>query len=368
MARFQCREQRQGNYEAIILRLYVDGVLLRDSEVIELRNGEKHLRVTLPESTQSIMRLPLQELEEEFAQITLPINPPICELVNWVTVRWRSSERNDFAQQAVIFAISVDYLNWARPWTIAALANTLRQVTEWDQDLTSYEGKKYPAHEFGILAPFVSGTNNLDELISLWLPRIESTISATLATLSTASRDSLVTYFDFPPSIRAACQQYVIYFVQFLSDLGIDADAELKEIARRVLFSVTPREGPDALVRIQEALDLYLHLPDSSEFILQASAYPDVAVRQLTSNISHLENQWATALLDAKDAQINALRLSNFVYQQVFANAQQITVAPISRKIEANTDTETVIPDILELGKFEAGGVILSAGPDFSGY
>jgi hypothetical protein len=46
--------------------------------------------------------------------------------------------------------------------------------------------------------------------------------------------------FEFPAPIKSACEQYLLYFAQFLRDLGIEAEAELKEEAGRVLFSVTP--------------------------------------------------------------------------------------------------------------------------------
>jgi len=39
----------------------------------------------------------------------------------------------------------------------------------------------------------------------------------------------------------------LIYFAQFLADLGIDATTELKETAADVLFTVTPKDGSEAL-------------------------------------------------------------------------------------------------------------------------
>jgi hypothetical protein len=70
----------------------------------------------------------------------------------------------------------------------------------------------------------------------------------------------------FPPAIRTACEQYLLYFVQFLEDLGVSATAEIKEDAKRVLFSVTPTDGCAALQQIREALEVYLKLPEMPEF------------------------------------------------------------------------------------------------------
>jgi hypothetical protein len=72
--------------------------------------------------------------------------------------------------------------------------------------------------------------------------------------------------FSVRPRGENGFEQYLLYFVQFLEDLGIHATADLQEQARGVLLTVTPQDGREALERIREALDVYLQIPRSPDF------------------------------------------------------------------------------------------------------
>lgn len=69
---------------------------------------------------------------------------------------------------------------------------------------------------------------------------------------------SILTYFEFPDAVRVPCEQYLIYFAQFLKDLDVDASTELRHEAGRILFSA-PATGPQhALHKIKTALEVFL--------------------------------------------------------------------------------------------------------------
>ena len=51
-----------------------------------------------------------------------------------------------------------------------------------------------------------------------------------------------MTYFEFPDAVRVPCEQYLLYFAQFLRDLGVEASSELRHEVGMVLFSVTPTD------------------------------------------------------------------------------------------------------------------------------
>ncbi|WP_420127419.1 hypothetical protein [Longimicrobium sp.] len=171
-------------------------------------------------------------------------------------------------------------------------------------------------------------------------------------------RNTLVTLFNFPPSVDTACEQYLLYFVQFLRDMGIEADASIKHQAHQILFSVTPKDGAEALDRISEALEIYLRLPDSPEFAAQAPSYDDIAVQQLNANIFHLKGQLAisSAVIQAKNAQIEALQLSNFTYQQLLANQQQVATLPLLPLGNLDADSEPLVPGVIDVTKYEGKG------------
>lgn len=174
--------------------------------------------------------------------------------------------------------------------------------------------------------------------------------------------DSLITSFHFPSAISTACEQYLLYFVQFLADLGIQADAEVQHKAAEVLFRVTPAEGREALERVREALDAYLRLPTDPSFAVVAAQEHDLAVRQLEANVFHLQGQLsiARAVLQAKDAQIEALELSNFRLRQISGGEVQ-TRGQGGVPAGGEEDTEAIIPGVVSVKEVEKGGLVFHA-------
>jgi hypothetical protein len=152
--------------------------------------------------------------------------------------------------------------------------------------------------------------------------------------------------------VKTACAQYLTYFIQFLEDLGVKADSEIKENAGRVLFSVTPKDGPSALGQIREALDAYLRLPRNPEFGSESAEFGGVAVSQLKANVFFLHSQLALAqaMIEAKDARIEALDLT--VYQQ----RQLLTGVSVEKPASSSQDwdqDEPILGDTVHLTKYE---------------
>ena len=70
---------------------------------------------------------------------------------------------------------------------------------------------------------------------------------------ASATSDAIVLRFDFPKPVKAACEQYLLYFGEFLRDVGVNAETELREVAGKVLFQVRPTDKTEALSTIHEA-------------------------------------------------------------------------------------------------------------------
>jgi hypothetical protein len=119
---------------------------------------------------------------------------------------------------------------------------------------------------------------------------------------------SIVTSFNFPPEVKIPCEQYLLYFIQFLRDLGVEATSELKHEAGQVLFTVTPVNEREALDKIYTALDIYLNLSQSP---ISDATDNEIAVQRLESSILRLRSdlKLAAAELQAKNATIEAQQL-----------------------------------------------------------
>ena len=167
------------------------------------------------------------------------------------------------------------------------------------------------------------------------------------------SNQSLVALFKFPHEIRVPCEQYLQYFVQFLRDLGVEADSELKHEAGRVLFSVTPKDKAEALDNIRQALEIYILLasPIGDEFVVGES----IAYQRLTANVLHLRSQLqlARALCQAQDATIEVQQIAIGHQRAMSGTVIQDSVV----NVQPASDKEQLFGGRLTLGKYETKGV-----------
>ncbi|HUB61470.1 MAG TPA: hypothetical protein VL978_12240 [Puia sp.] len=172
--------------------------------------------------------------------------------------------------------------------------------------------------------------------------------------------ETLTVTFNFPPEIRSACNQYLMYFGQFLEDLGILADTSLRENMNKVLFTVTPHNKDQAMDVIYEALDVFLHAPDAEEMAEELTDH-DFAHYQWKMTIYHLKAQLelAKALLQAKDATIEALRIANYQVRQPPPPAATLpTTDPVPAAAEK--EDEDILGGAVSITKYKAKGFTIN--------
>lgn len=143
---------------------------------------------------------------------------------------------------------------------------------------------------------------------------------------------NIITQFDFPDELKIPCEQYLLYFAQFLQDLGINATSNLKEEAGKVLFSVTPTDDVEALDKISEALAVYLNLP-SSPIVYDDS----FASMRLQAEIERLQSSQRIAEMEFRVAHKALESQDKIILQQSILLEQQAKV------IEKITDKAVMI-------------------------
>jgi len=116
--------------------------------------------------------------------------------------------------------------------------------------------------------------------------------------------------FLFNPEIANAAEQYLIYFGQFLADIGVEAETSVARSDEVTILSIVPKNKEAALELIHEALRTYLTLPSDPELQSSLDQNQDVASIQLRANLHHLQGQVlvAQAALQLKDATIQQQR------------------------------------------------------------
>ncbi len=81
------------------------------------------------------------------------------------------------------------------------------------------------------------------------------------------------------------CEQYLLYFAQFLRDLGINATSNLKNKRGKFFFQFTPTDDIEALDKIRQALAVYLNLPSSP--IVYDDSFAAMRLHQQIDNLQH---------------------------------------------------------------------------------
>ena len=220
----------------------------------------------------------------------------------------------------------------------------------------NYKVEVHKPTELSVHWPLIDGDRRIDETIAfhrLRFRRILDEIS------SSSESVSLTVPFDFEEPIKIMCQQYLLYFGQFLSDLGISAQTALThKKAGEVLFTVTPTDRNQALDRIKRALDIYLGLASSN---FTESNSDSIEVQRLESTIYRLRSdlKLAAAELQLKDATLRtqevALRLIN----------GEILTNSVSDESSKPDEKEDVIPGVLALSTYKEKGLEINLGELF---
>ena len=193
----------------------------------------------------------------------------------------------------------------------------------------------------------------------------ERLISETEANLK---GETLTAYFDFPDEVAVACEQYLVYFVKFLKDLGVGAKADLRHEAGQLLFSVKPDSTEQALENIREALNIYLQLPANPNIGMMMPV-GDIPTQQLVANVQFLQGglrlayatiqQQETTIQQRQETITNQASIIK-LQQQILSGeivSQSLRPAPTKQSSE---DRAELFNGIVTLTKVEKFGVELS--------
>jgi hypothetical protein len=173
-----------------------------------------------------------------------------------------------------------------------------------------------------------------------------------ISLLSGIDPNSILTRFSFPEEVKVPCEQYLLYFIQFLRDIGIEAISQLREEAGDVLFSVTPVDQEEALDNIKAALEIYLRLPSNPTITTFISMETEIGVQRLVSNILHLNSQLVLANATIQQKDILLQQQGTFIQQQQQLLSGQVLIQ--SRQGgEIAENKESLVSDIISIKKFD---------------
>jgi hypothetical protein len=253
--------------------------------------------------------------------------------------------------------------DWKRLWSIREYQQEFRQVFEreqpagaqWTPEESRFDGVGDVEDRISLSFSLQDGTTTIQaEAVrhSGILTQLHETTVASL--MSRLRQDSVVTYFNFPEEVRVPCEQYLLYFVQFLKDLGVEATAELQHEAGQVLFAVKPVNREGALDSIRTALNIYLQLPSNPISDSPGVEY-EIAVQRLAANIEHLRGQIRLARAELRLAeatiQTQQVTINQLIGDDVISESMKdITPRPKDK------DKEYLFGGIVVIKKYEGKG------------
>jgi hypothetical protein len=261
---------------------------------------------------------------------------------------------NIYPDKIVKVGLKVETDYWAAGYSLVEFCEELKLVIDSSQDdalLHFQEDEDFVSNGFGIEIKFRDTSVNFEALID-WASAIAEEVVRKAEQQLKLKTDvgSIVSIFDFPESIKTPCQQYLMYFAQFLKDLGIEAGSEIKEENSSTIFKVTPSNKNEALDKIKEALNAYINAPGLDDLYYQNINNDNIASIQFQANVMHLKSQlmFAKSALQMKDAAIEALQLSNYQLKNILAVNES--------KLDVVKEEADIIPGIVTVTKYEGNG------------
>ncbi|MEZ8628543.1 hypothetical protein [Vibrio splendidus] len=217
-----------------------------------------------------------------------------------------------------IYEINLDFEEWNEHFSILALSSELSSISEstLNYSLEYYRSDEdFVSNGFGFKVKNVNPSSSISDFIEETSQVVTSLILKAKKNLKNKG-DKVLIELSLESEIRTPCEQYLMYFTQFLQDLGVQATSEITHNEGVTLFSVTPENKEHALSVIANCLAAYLSLPSEFEKHRGSIVQQDVALMQLEANIMHLKSQLmlANSIIEAKDTSIQNLKLSHEQY------------------------------------------------------
>lgn len=334
------------DFESANYELLVDGEQLPKVQVSGSKSGFKEIGFEIyTRDIYSGEKLLSQKLAD-FPKIVYFSVPVKFELLDFETFITIYQEADSSKLPEINFYFDAKLLLWNQVYSFSEFEENLFTVIAENTD-DKIEIKIYNSHDE---TKFVIGTHqgfgNLT-LIEELSPFIEKSrqvyLKAKQKTIQGKSIKTVTGYFDFPENLKVPCEQYLLYFAQFLQDLGIHATSNLKEEAGKVLFSVTPTDDIEALDKIREALAVYLNLPASP--ILYDDSFAAMRLQQQIENLQHSQR------MAVRELQFNEKLLiaqSDTIREKNITISQQQSVLEQQNKVIEKIQSKSIMMDSVE--------------------
>ena len=338
-------------------QVFVDGVLIEAVTIYHYqREGvdSVNLRVGGYENSKKIAAHRLSEFPSFVDSLVLTYWLEWADLPLSIDIQRHSSD------QSHKFLVSfIGYASWRGAYSLAEYLEELREVILEAEHSEIGMSDAFP-HDFEFIN--IPLEKNIADEIARFSDILRPLSEEAKRRLDARIRENtVVMHFDFPEEVKVPCEQYLLYFVDFLKGLGVKATADLQHEAGRVLFAVTPSDKTEALDKIHTALRMYLQLAASP--INDAHDPEDeIAVQRLLANVDHLKSQLRLSYMMVRAQETTIQAQQTTIENQQHILSGKVLLDSLKTDTPNREDKEEVIDGILALGKYEDKGVIVNFG------
>lgn len=336
-------------------QLIVDGSTAKEDNVYidKLSDGTFHIIIYDSELNNKVLSQRISDLPGSIWDLEVFVEPYITqEEAILEEVNISHSESNEPFRLS--FDFRFDFDEWKQPYSMKEYVEEYERVFKEKniQDMRFVRDEEAAGNGFSLYVLATDATSTIGEEISKYIDTVRELNSHALTLLlSKFPSDSVFMYFDFPKEVQVPCEQYLLYFAQFLKDLGVEANTTLTHEAGQVLFTVTPEDKEQALDKIRAALELYLHLPSSPVSNAQQN---EIAILRLNSELQNFQSRLslARAEIQMKEAaiQLQQATIAQLTGEVVIDSLKDMTPKPKDK------DKEELLGDIVSLVPLKGKG------------
>ncbi len=312
------------------------------------------------EIIKELLKTPLSELENEVTDLLLKSEDISIDLPGYDRLELILSGYLKHSYELVI-TLNYDFSHWAKPYSLYdywnAIVDDIKAANYRDISTRNADGGEDDSYLNGLdVVIKMSHTNwTMQSYLDEYIPIIEKIISRVINKL-TQPKSGFNVEFDFPEEIKAPCEQYLMYFSQFMMDLGVKVNNEISHEGDKTILSVVPENRDEALSNIRDALTAYVSLPQEN---ITPTFEPtkDIAIAQLEFNVTNLKSQLqlVQSTMIAYEHTIKAQKIA----LDAFQIKEQSNTLLASKEPEKKDDIEPVFGNLFQVKKYDKNGIVI---------
>jgi hypothetical protein len=151
--------------------------------------------------------------------------------------------------------------------------------------------------------------SNLAQLIDRHSSKIKKIVEEEKIKLTNKNIEAVfVKVFNFPSEYKNICSQYLMWFGEFLRNLGIKANVSTQQNIKQTVLIVSPERNGELLTQVEQLFYQYIQLPYMETLSPQQALSPQElhAYQSAVMQVQHLQTQ-----VQMKDAVIASYKATN---------------------------------------------------------